>query len=938
MAALSDRLRDAGVTQREAEVLEALAARLTNAEIAEKLSVSVRTVESHVSSLLRKIGAADRLALSALALEHLASPIVQPPLPTALSDLTARGRFVGREAQLDALGRDVDEAGRSKRRRIVLVTGEAGIGKSRLVAEFAVRAHAHGVAVCFGRCEEEALVPYQPFVDAVEGLLPHVPTAVAERAAPALAPLLPRALPQVGPDAMSAAPDDADLARHRLFEAFDAVLSGLPGTLLLVIDDLHWADRSTLLLLRHLLRHADRSTLLVAATARREGMDLGSRLAELLAEVERGQEVPELRLGGLRVEHIAELVEGRAAAQPVAEDTWIRTAGNPFLVHQLLRHLDESGEALHQATVPPQVRDVLTRRLARLDPRLVEVLAAGAVAGEAFRLGVAARALGHDPERLLDMVDTAVAAGVVTEVPAQPDRYRFTHALVRDALEQHLTTSRRAHLHIRVAEQLERLGPEQHLAEIAHHRHAGLPEGDPAQAASAARQAAVRALGMLASERAAEFCTMALDAIRAGGGNDTDRLEVLLARGDALLRAGDAEAARADFLAAGALAKHVADPRSWGRAALGVGEASAIWGDDPELTAVLETALVALADREPALRARVRARLAQALYYSGPPERRQALSDTAVEEARSSGDSKALAWVLSARHAALWGPGDLDARIDTAEEIVRLAGELGEEELEMLGQGWLVVDRLEHGDVAGCDQARARHGELAARLRRLSHRRDAEMWTAMRAMLAGRLDQAEGAVDRARDLGEAAHDPNTEAIWWIQRYWLAGEQGNAAALDELVAPYEALTARYPQVPAWRAALAMLHTRRGDATAAWKEFDQLKPDGFAAVPRDVVYLNALTYLAETCNFLNDAHAARALLRLLDPFAGRVAIIDRALACKGSIYRHLGLLRATTGDTDMATTHLQAALAQHEQMGAPLLAARTRRELRSLTAGR
>jgi hypothetical protein len=275
---------------------------------------------------------------------------------------------------------------------------------------------------------------------------------------------------------------------------------------------------------------------------------------------------------------------------------------------------------------------VVARRLARLDPGLVEVLAAGAVAGEAFRLGVAARALGREPEHLLDTFDTAVAAGVVTEMPGEPDCYRFTHALVRDALEQHLTTSRRAHLHLRVAEELERLGPLRPLAEIAHHRRAGLPEGDAARAARAAREAAAQAVSLLALERAADFCTMNLEAI------DADRLQALLARGDARLRAGDVEGARGDFLAAAALASHVRDAACWGRAALGVGEASAIWADDAELTSVLEGALAALGHGDLALRARGRARLAQALYYSGPAARREELSDTAVEEARGSGD------------------------------------------------------------------------------------------------------------------------------------------------------------------------------------------------------------------------------------------------------------------------------------------------------------
>lgn len=923
--------RQAGVTGREAEVLDALAVRLTNAEIAERLHVSVRTVESHVSALLRKLQAPDRRALAALAHDRLArnGPLV---LPAALADLAGSSPFVGRDAQVAALLDEVGLARAKKRRRLVLVTGEAGIGKSRLVAEFAVRAHDQGAAVSFGRCEQPGLTPYQPFVDAVEHLLSSLPDIVAMRVARPLAPLVPGAAPVATDD--GAVPGDPELARYRLFEAFDAVLSVAAGVVVLVIDDLHWAERSTLLALRHLLRRTDRSALLVVAAVRPEGMDGRGPLAELIADLERHHEVPELRLSGLGLDDLAVLLGEHRSVSSTVRDLWMRTGGNPFLVTQLLHHLDELSDSGGTA-VPPAVRGVLTRRLAGLDPRLLEVLTVGAVAGDTFRLGVAARALGLAPVEVLDLADTAVRAGLVTEVPERPDTYRFAHDLIREALAQSITTSRRAHLHLRLAEELERVGDERHIAEIAHHRCSALPEGDVAAAAQAARAGAAQALGMLAYEQAAGLYTMALEILGSGGGSEAERCAVLLDRGDARLRAGLTYDARADFVAAIPLAAQAQDAASWARAALGLGETSAIWGDDPELVAALEGALHALPDGDHALRARVRARLAQALYYSGSTHRREALSEAAVAEARAAGDSAALAWVLSARHAALWGPADLESRIAAADEIVLTAEALGDEELELLGLGWLVVDRLEAADLAGSDAARERHRALAERRHLVSHQHDAEVWAAMRAMLDGRLDAASEHIERARDLGETAHeDPEAEMTWLIQRFWLACEAEDPRAMDEVVGPKERVAARYPQVPAWRAALAFLHTRRGDEAAARAQFDRLRPDRFAAVPRDVVYVNALTYLAEACHFLGDAAAAGELLELLEPFADRVTMVDRAFACKGSVRRHLGLLAATLGDRDQAGAHLAAALAVHEQMGATLLAARTRREIDQL----
>lgn len=208
----------------------------------------------------------------------------------------------------------------------------------------------------------------------------------------------------------------------------------------------------------------------------------------------------------------------------------------------------------------------------------------------------------------------------------------------------------------------------------------------------------------------------------------------------------------------------------------------------------------------------------------------------------------------------------------------------------------------------------------------------------MRAILDGRFETAASTIERARDLGEAAQDPAVEPMYWVQRFWLACERRVPAELDELVEPCERFARLYGHVPAWRAALAYLHACRGDQEAASEAYEPLAADGFAAIPRDFVWLNAFTYLAETCVYLDDKRRAALLHQSLLPYASRVVIIDRALGCKGSVARHVGLLAATMGNTAAASDHLDRALERHVVMGAGPLADRTRRELAVVLATR
>ncbi|MGH9005024.1 MAG: ATP-binding protein, partial [Acidimicrobiia bacterium] len=376
-------------------------------------------------------------------------------------------------------------------RRVALLAGEPGIGKTRLAVELAGAVRETGGVVLAGRCDEDLGVPYQPFVEALR----HYVTGAGERRlgrhAGELARLLPD-LAQLVPDLPEPLRSDPETERYRLFDALAAWLSdaSAEAPVLLVLDDLHWAAKPTLLLLRHVLRSPEPLRLLVVATYRDSDIGRGHPMSDLLAELRREGGVERLSLSGfdtLGVTAFLEAVSGHRlddeAAQELPAVVWRETDGNPFFVAEVLRHLSES-RAIEQRDgrwvlhadvgdlgIPEGVRDVVGRRLSRLAESTNHVLAVGAVVGLEFEPAVVERAAGVDEDELLGALEEAIGARLLVEVSGGA-RYRFTHALVRATLYEELSGARRVALHRRVAEGIEAAhgrALDDHLPALAHH-------------------------------------------------------------------------------------------------------------------------------------------------------------------------------------------------------------------------------------------------------------------------------------------------------------------------------------------------------------------------------------------------------------------------------------------------------------------------------------
>jgi DNA-binding SARP family transcriptional activator/tetratricopeptide (TPR) repeat protein len=868
-----------------------------------------------------------------------AAPVVAwpPPLAAALG----RHALVGRGPELDALEACRGEAAAGGR-VLALLAGDAGIGKTRLAAELGRRARDDGALVLYGRFDEEALAPYQPVVEMVRGWssgesLEPLGERLGVRAAE-LGILFGEFGP---PPADLAAPEsrDPDARRLRFFDAVAALLGeiGANAPLVLVFDDLQWADRPTLQLLRHLVRSPQPRRALVLGTYREAELEPGHPLYELVADVRREGMLTRLELTGLAEPEVAELVA--ALGVPAADPGFVRalhgeTDGNPFFIEEVVRHLRESDRelqgavALTEAGVPDGVREVTARRLRHLRAESRQVLQVAAVIGREFDYDVLDAVSPLDDDALIAALEEGVEARVLREA-GRVGRYAFTHALVRATLYDGLSQLRRARLHGRVGEAIARLRSadlDPHLPQLAHHFAQAAPVEQPERAIDFALAAARRADRLLAWEEAAQHYRAALRARELVGGHE-DRVhgELLLALGASEERAGTEEDARATFRSAAGVARGLGDPSLLARAALGfVGQWSILGRVDAARVDLLEEALAALGGEQSPLRARLLARLALELYYSGEPERRLALSEEAVELARELDDPRTLAACLDARHYALWRPETVDERLEVAAELRRVAEQTGDPELELEGAGWTVVDLLELGDVPGADIQIAAASKLADALQRPIWLWWTSVLRCTRAQLAGRFDEAERLAEETLAIGQHGQAENALNSYAQAMFNIRREQGRLAEVEPAVRGF---IERYPMLVAWRAGLALLLVELGRADEARSEFETLAAGGFADLPRDANWLIAVTLLAEVCGALGDGERAEALYELLHPYAGRNVVVGRAATCNGAASRLLGILAAAMRSWELAEGHFISALAMHERMGARPWVART-----------
>jgi predicted ATPase len=469
--------------------------------------------------------------------------------------------FVGREAELGSLRSAFDDA-HAARSRIVLLSGEPGIGKTRTALEAVGEAQRGGMHVLRGHCREgEARPPLAPWVQVVRAYLgngePHDAAVVAD-----LAPVVSEiraCLPDLRP------PLEPSAARRRLFEAMGTLLANAASRrpLLLVLEDLHAADATSLRLLASLPSTLSGARVLVLGTYRDTELRRGHALATVLAELAQAPGTQRIRLGGLSDVEVRGLIERlvRGASAELSTAAVQRSEGNPLFVHELVRLVaSAAGGDGRVLRVPESVRDLIGRRLDTLSPECNGLLGLAAVLGPRFDARTLAALAETPPARTRQVLEAAADAHVLVARPPPTGRYAFAHDLFRGVLYEEMETERRLAAHRRVAALAEhRAGPSaQRVLTLAHHLFAGARAGaDLAKAIAYSRRAAALALSQLAYEDAALHYERALEMLELGAAADPERCKLLLDRGDALVRAGDVDAARASFLEAADIARRL---------------------------------------------------------------------------------------------------------------------------------------------------------------------------------------------------------------------------------------------------------------------------------------------------------------------------------------------------------------------------------------------
>jgi tetratricopeptide (TPR) repeat protein len=345
---------------------------------------------------------------------------------------------------------------------------------------------------------------------------------------------------------------------------------------------------------------------------------------------------------------------------------------------------------------------------------------------------------------------------------------------------------------------------------------------------------------------------------------------------------------------------------------------------DDAMVALLEEALAALGDGDDVLRSRLLARLAIELSFSPHHERRAALAEEALTLARRTGLPDALGPALMARHWSLWRPENLDERLGTATELLRLARTAGSAKTELQGHRWRMMGLLEHGDVDGADLEMEAYAELAHQRGQPAELWHVHLYRAMRHLLAGRYREADAESRTGFAMGREIGETNAHQGFALQQAALLRDRGGLAGAEDAV---RAHVERYPSIPGWRCLLAHVLAELGHTDEARAHVEDLCRDGFAHIPRDALWLGAVTHLAEAVASLKDVPRARELYGLLSPFADRHVVVAWATTCAGSAARAVALLAAAAGDRDAAASHFELALDRNGASGAAPWTART-----------
>ena len=845
--------------------------------------------------------------------------------------------FVGRTRELNRLRKAYSEAV-DGHRSLVLVGGEPGIGKSCLAAAFARHVQDEGGVILLGRCTEGSGVPYQPFVEAVDRFVEQSPRMLLESHVvehggelSRLSPAFERQFPSARPRSSS----DPDTDRYLTFSAVSGLLKDGADRqpMLVVLEDLHWADASTVELFRHLIAHVRQSPLVLLATFRANEVDDDSRLGTLLTECWRDQQMSRIELDGLRQSDVQTLSAtlapdhiGAGTMSDFARELTEETDGNPLFICELLRHMAGSHTADTGAVpwstpggIPASLQDIIGQRVRSLGTRTARILAVASVIGVEFDVATLAEVAEIEAGTAADLIDGAVGAALVRGT--EGDAMRFSHALVQRTLYQGLLPVRRRQLHGKVAAAIAASVPRPTPSSMALHY---LGAGEDESALRWAEQAGYEAAARVAPDEAARWFATACDLVgRFSPDEVLRRCDLLTQLGMALLQSGQ-PSFREVLLEACDLAQSAGDGRRLATAALANtrGYYSAAGIADDERLEALRRARTAVGRSDGQLRARLTAAICSETVFGATLAERRSLADEAKAQARAVGDPRTTVEVHNLVIEPLRFPTELAQRLEDTAVALRIAE--GEDDPAALF--WAISHRMrtlvEGGQVSEAAEQFDRMVAISDRLGQPVLRWMTLFSSAQWALLRGDVVRGEELAEQAYAMGERIGQPDAFNYFATQLSHARWQQGRH---DEIVDLIDQGRRDNPGIPSYRAALARALAQAGDHEGANELLEDALSRRFSDLPEDLLWTYGMVAFAEVAIRLGHADASEVIFDLLAPFESQVSFLGTT--CEGPIAHYLGGTANVLGRFDDSRRMFDIALRFAEAADSPYFHVRT-----------
>lgn len=846
--------------------------------------------------------------------------VVVVPLPP---ELASRADFIGRVAERGIL--DGELAASASGLRCVLLGGEPGMGKTMLLAEFAKLAMSKAT-VLYGRCDETG-VPLEPFRTVIGSCVEHAPlellTDHVAHCGGELARIAPRLWARVVTTPRPTESDDATerfLAFTAAADLFGRVAAHRP--LVLMLDDLQWAEPTALLLVQHLARALADAPVLLVSSVRDPGEAVSDELRQTLAVLERGA-LCRVQLSGMDDDELARLAGEIVPAGSGSERQHVvarlrdETAGNPLYASQLIAHWAETGSTGSGESgddVPPNLREVVWSRVHALGNEVSQVLAAASVLGVEIHEDLLLEMLDLPEPTVRAALDSSVVAGLLVDLGSVRRTTRFVHALIAKALYSQIGPSSRAHLHENAARGLVRrhpVPPPNVVVQLA--RHCALA-GLASEALDWSVRAGEHALAHLAPIEAARHFRVALEIAEELGRPDTERADLIVRLGDAQHVAGDPHAL-ATLEKGAELAGRAGNRNSLIRAVLAADRGfMRLDSGAPSYLAMVEAAVAAADPTDTDNYARLLAILARSLFYTPRAERRTALARRALALAEATGSPTLLAQVGPTVVAALWAPGTARLRGRIAARVLTAAAATGDPRMQFRARLTAYNVAVESADPLVAAHSLA---EIRSAVRSLGEphlRWIGGLVDAFDAMMTGRLDESQSIATATLDLGLQIGEPDAFALFAAQ-FFVIGTFGGRH--DELFPLVEQARRDNPRMLAFKVAYGIICAavdRRDEARGILYEG---MTNGFAELARDNIWMTSVIGYAVIAIELDEIDAAAQLLPVIEPHAGDVAF--NGITSQGPIAAYVGKLASLLGRHDLAEEQLRSALATAEAFG-------------------